>query len=283
MKKNRFLLFVAIACLIAGGIFAYLSFGQHDNLNNEERLVRQIREDVVASETDANSSMIDYLHRRIDFEKLQKINPDVQRWVFMPNTNIDYYVMQEPVEGVCSYLYVDINKEKNDMGSILTMKVPEEDAHLIIYGHHMRIRDHAFANLTDFNDEEHAKKNKYVYVYYPDHSECWELWCAGNTTKNTPVYMTPYELGTNDYQDLIDYIGNNIATYEISSKPDKYTKMLVLSTCHREAGDQNTRFVNIYSPVFYYFYDEDKLVNAPEYDLKDYKQKIIKQNKENED
>lgn len=184
-----------------------------------------------------------YLYRKINFEKLQAINPDATRWVYIPNTNIDYYVMQEQTEGETYYLWRNIYKKKSSWGSILTPKVPEdiEDAHLLLFGHRMSNKSVAFGRLNKYAKQSYGKSHSDVYVYYPDRAERWKLWAVCKSNAEDMIYQIPYTLGSDSYQTLIDHV-DATKLYSLCDKPDNQTKTLVLSTCNGRRSGSSARF-----------------------------------------
>lgn len=195
------------------------------------------------------------LLRKIDFEELQAINTDAQRWIFIPDTNIDYYVMQERNVGEYYYLYNNIYRASNWWGSILTAAVPDnqDDAHLIVFGHHMDgANDVAFSNLPQFVNKSYGEAHPYVYMYYPDHSERWKVWSSCQLWQSDMVYEIPYTLGSSSYQELIDHIDAS-GYYTLAGKPSNRTRTLFLSTCN----GYGERFVLGCVPDIAYYYPEE--------------------------
>lgn len=182
------------------------------------------------------------LLRRIDFDTLRGINPDAERWLYIPDTNIDYYVMQEPREGEYYYLWRDIYGNESSWGSLFTPAQGEDDAHLLIFGHHMSTHDYAFAAITDYASEDFASQHRYVYVYYPDRAERWTVWCAEHVYGNDAVYDSPYIKDTSEYAELLEHIRSK-AEVELTAPPQSDEDILVLSTCHRAWGGASGRFV----------------------------------------
>lgn len=204
------------------------------------------------------------LLRKIDFDELQAINKDATSWLFIPNTNIDYYVMQEQTPGEYKYLYLNIYNESNWWGSILTPAIPggQDDAHQLIFGHHMDGEDEiAFSRLPFFVDKAYGEARPYMYRYYPDHSERWKVWAAVQVSQWDDVYEVPYVLGSDSYDNLLYHIDGS-AYYTLTSKPSKNTQITVLSTCN----GWGERFILACVPDMAYYYptDENLVSSEPE-------------------
>lgn len=255
-------LLVVLSAITACGIYIYL---ETKDIEEDVAVVENVKQQVVLEplilpvdtilaeskpvQTDQN------LLRRIDFTELQSINTDATRWVYIPDTNIDYYVMQEQTVGEYYYLWRDIHKKQSSWGSILTPKEPMnmEDAHLLLFGHHMRDKTVAFSSLNLYNDQSYGEGHPYVYLYYPDRSERWKLWAVCNSNSSDMIYEIPYTLGSDAYQSLIHNI-DSIKTYGLGEVPDNTTQTLVLSTCRGSQGGSPLRFyiVCVLDDVYYY-------------------------------
>ena len=72
--------------------------------------LQDMNEDEVSPEEaeDTEQQFDQNLLRRIDFDELMGINPDATRWLYIPDTNVDYYVMQEQTPNEYAYLYKNI-------------------------------------------------------------------------------------------------------------------------------------------------------------------------------
>lgn len=216
-------------------------------------------------DTDDDDWMYDpdyYLKRKIDFAYLQSINKDATCWLTIPGTNVDYYVMQEPVVGQTFYLWRDIYKNSSSWGSLLSPAVPGggSSAHTLIFGHHMINGYVGFSSFSSYyySDAYNARSFRDVYVYYPDHSERWKVYaaCDGYSTDN--VYNIPTTVGSDNYASLLSNIKAK-SRYTLGKDPDKDTKTLVLSTCNGFYAGSNVRFYVVCVPDVQYSYSSKKI------------------------
>lgn len=287
-KKRRARIITGLVSILALEIVAVAGFlilrnVRDDNVIEEDnRVVEEIKEQVIITpppqptqppEEEPHENTIDEnLLRRVDFDTLQERNADAQRWIYIPDTNIDYYVMQEPEfksDGSYMYLHRDIDKNWSSWGSILTVKGPNdniEDAHLLVFGHHMMDKTVAFSNLHNYYaTEEDADSHKYIYMYYPNHSERWVVWTVVEGLSSDAVYEIPYELGTSAYEELIEDIDSK-GLYDRVDKPSNNTKTLVLSTCNGRVGGTPYRFYVVAVPEARYYYEIETLVKGDYYE-----------------
>lgn len=214
------------------------------------------------SESEYNHVAVDPMKRRIDFASLKRINPDVYAWIYIPNTQIDYYIMQEPTSDSHKYLWSDIYGNYSSTGSLLTYTASDnvEDAHRVIYGHHLMGYPAMFTELVNYKSESYTHSHPYVYMYYEDRVERWKVWAPQNVLASDGVYTMPYILGSDDYSSLLTNLhGNAPMTY--AAKPDENTRTLVLSTCDSPYRIDDGRYVVCCVPDVAYYYDRHELVS----------------------
>lgn len=253
----------AAATAVAIGCLVYI-FCENKPMNDEREQTGDLRGRVVIDDAVGDDSLkvdkgdwSDGLDRRIDFEYLRSVNPDVYCWLYMENPYVDLPVMQEQEVGSTYYLYHDYEGYWNVNGSLLTPKIPEdlEDAHMLIFGHNMGTWSQVmFSALPQkFHESSFAKGNQYIYLYYPDRAERLKLWAAVDSDFDDIVYEVPYTLGSDSYGELLDNIFDN-KLYYVDSEPDKNEKTVVLSTCTGDTGSQ-TRFYLAYKMDAVRYYD----------------------------
>ena len=67
------------------------------------------------------------MRRVVDFDKLQtETNADIYAWIYIPDTNIDYPVLQHPTDDT-RYLNYNIDGSKGYPGCIYTEKANAKD------------------------------------------------------------------------------------------------------------------------------------------------------------
>lgn len=279
-KKRKTIAIVAtimsfIAIIAAGCVILYVVI-QDDKISNDNKVVEDVKEKVATTVVEPTTEMkstnkyqIDEnLLRKIDFDELQSINPDAERWIYIPDTHIDYYVMQEQTVDETFYLYRDIYKESSSWGSILNPKEPMDfdDAHLLFFGHKMANREVGFGCLRNcYSTAEDAENYKYIYVYYPDRAERWVVWTAIRGDENDMVYDIPYQIDTDKYQELIDDLQSK-GMYELVETPTKDTYTIVLSTCNGPYGGSPARFQVVAVPEACYYYKTKTLEKGKYYE-----------------
>ncbi len=181
-------------------------------------------------------------HKKLDWKKLKKINPDIIAWIYVPGTHVDYPVLLD--NGKNYYLHRNFEKKYNILGSIYVPKGTSKDildAHNLFYGHNMR-SGQMFGDLSNYSSKSFWKKHKYVYLYFPGKEEQkWEIYSAHKTTTAHDCYKHGYELETQEYEKLLKAIWND-AYYHTGDKVPSSQRILTLSTC-ADRGRFIDRFV----------------------------------------
>lgn len=77
---------------------------------------------------------------QIDWATLKERNNDVKAWIQIPDTNVNYPVLQGETND--TYIHSDIDHQKLSAGSIFVdcrNEKPFEDFNTVIYGHNMKM------------------------------------------------------------------------------------------------------------------------------------------------
>lgn len=261
-KAQVFMLIVMVFMIIIISIVGYRLFLHNEDIHESDVILNEIREEVICDyEYELKSDLIipdDNLLRVIDFNTLNEASDNVYGWIYIPDTHIDHYVMQEQKVGESYYLWRDIYGNKSSVGSILTPAVPDlgfEDAHTLIFGHRLIDKTEGFSDLKSFRDVDYANAHKYVYLYFEDHVERWEAWTVNydNIHYDDMVYEIPFELKTDSYQNLLNHMSST-ATHVLCDAPTNSDRTLVLSTCYGGSGTEYRLYVS-YKPSAVYYYE----------------------------
>ena len=101
-----------------------------------------------------------------DFEELLKVNPDTIGWINIPNTVIDYVVVQSPYEDDPEYyLHRDFYGNYSKYGTIfLDYRSKLDSKNLILHGHHMQ-DGRMFANINYYGADGNLEFYKKTPVF----------------------------------------------------------------------------------------------------------------------
>lgn len=160
-------------------------------------------------------------------EYLKEINKDIVGWINIPNTNIDYPLLQ------CSnneyYLQYSYNEKWNDAGSIyLDYRNADDftDQNTVIYGH-ARYDGSMFAQVLYYKKQSQYEKAPFITIVLEGKVYYYQIFSA-NILEATADYRKK------DYgSSFTSFIKEMRSSSMIKSaaKVDKNSKIITLSTC----------------------------------------------------
>ncbi len=187
-----------------------------------------------ASETDSKTKKSDAVNGDVNFTELWKINTDIYAWISIPNTNINYPVLQTDGDDAF-YLEHNYKKEYEFAGSIYTEKLNRKDfsdPNTVLYGHNM-LNGTMFRHLHNFRDPDFFAANPYIYIYLPERTLTYEIFSAYEYDDRHILYSFDF----NDKQvfaEYLDYATNPTNSMMYNTRDISVTaddKIITLSTC----------------------------------------------------
>lgn len=166
----------------------------------------------------------------VDFEALQKVNPDVVGWIYQKDTIINYPIMRGNDND--QYLHSDINKKYSVSGSIFMdyrNSGDFSDFNTIVYGHHMHDGS-MFKSLRGYTKEtDYYKDHKTFELITPDKKYHLQIVSAFITPATSEAYTYSFN-NIADKQAFLNYAVKNskISTGVTATTDDK---IITLSTC----------------------------------------------------
>lgn len=173
-KKAVIIIIITILFIICAIGVVYLVWNFY-NLNKGRDFYSDVLSSYVDTQNTADQPQDPRPENPIDFTPLQQRNSDVYAWIVVPNTKINYPIVQN--EQTDFYLRRSLDKDYLFAGCIYTNKVNSKDFSdpvTVVYGHNMR-DDTMFCMLHEFEKEKFFKKNKYFYIYTPDRKLTYEI------------------------------------------------------------------------------------------------------------
>ena len=183
---------------------------------------------------------------KVDFTSLKKINPDVVGWIHIPDTGIDYPIVQ--AKDNTKYLHRTFKGKDSHVGAIFldTLCAPDFSSfNSIIYGHNLK-NGEMFGKLkklydVEYNSKADYKKHPKVWIITPDHALEYEIFAFREISvdKDRDVYTVdlPDEKERRAFFDK----QSRKSQKETGIKPGEKDKMITLSTC--TSRTQKGRFV----------------------------------------
>ncbi len=179
---------------------------------------------------------------KINLEKIKAQNNGVVGWIRIPETNIDYPIMQEKDNKY--YLNHDFNNEVSVSGSIfmdyrnnISKQHIEEyglDQNIILYGHNMK-NNTMFGELERYKNAEMINKNDLIVININDDVLVYRIFAVYTSNPNFNYRQINYN--EEEFENFINVVKEKNDLKEkinISSQD----KILTLSTC-----DNKERFV----------------------------------------
>ena len=171
----------------------------------------------------------------VDLVTLRKQYLDVQGWLTIPDTGIDYPVLQSEQENGEFYLKRNYKKEYDINGSLFLQadcKV-SESRNLIIYGHNMN-SGAMFGNLDFYADETYYQEHPFAYLQTEDSIQEYRIVTVLKADRN----LFPFQQKLADAEAVQGYLkaAKQREVFETGDDYLKciYDKVLTLITCSYE-------------------------------------------------
>ena len=245
-KKRRsifpiLLIIVGIGLIVAAAaIYINAQIGYKQASDSYQKIEKQY-----VSDKDASGVPI------VDFDALAKANPEIVGWIYVPDTNINYPVVQ--AKDNSKYLNTLFDGTSNASGAIFLdfedVAPGMVDQQTTIYGHHMN--DGSMFNvISDTTDQ--ATFDSIEYVYYITRDGTYKLRpLATKVVEDTyaKARATNFEGDdglTNYLSEMLD--GASAVANDATDRAASATKVVTLVTC-RSLSFSNTRAVMVLTPV----------------------------------
>ena len=166
---------------------------------------------------------------------LMTANPNVIGWISIPDTSIDYPILQNKADNDF-YLHKDLNGDYLYSGSIFLDSENNLDDQSIknIYGHHMKAgykNGLMFREVMNFKDPDFLKSHQKIYI-----------WSASKSYTYKPLACISRKADPNlrilKNTEIEEYLSKN---YGLSITPNR--KILILVTCSYGQTDERTYLI----------------------------------------
>ena len=170
----------------------------------------------------------------VNFTELWAINPDIYAWIKIPNTAVNYPVLQSSVDDAF-YLEHNIYRQYEFAGCIYSEKINSKsftDPNTILYGHNL-LNGTMFASLHNFRDPDFFANNEYIYILLPDSTLVYQIFSAYEYDDRHLMYSFNFN-DKNEFAHYLEYATNptNSMTYNIRDiNVTADDTIITLSTC----------------------------------------------------
>lgn len=168
---------------------------------------------------------------RQTLEDLKAKNPDFKLWLYIEDTNINYYVLQSTDNDF--YLHKNINKKYFKAGSLFMdfrNNAEEMTGNTIIYGHNMHDQS-MFYDLKKFLDKDFFDSHPYVYTYSLDEVTVWQIFSVRTTTTDEYYIKTAFSSDEQYYNFIEDFKLKSLYASDVILTAE--SDILTLTTCHK--------------------------------------------------
>ena len=186
--------------------------------------------------------------RDVDFGKLKERNEDVRAWIYLPDSKIDYPVLQG--EDNDFYLHRDIDKNYLYDGSIYidsTNEFPFRDKNTVIYGHHM-FSGAMFCGLEKFADKEYFDSHRIFQLTTEDGKYDIHAIAYLNEDAFSDLYLTDFDDASFTTTDFINLIKENAKVLS-DEDFDETDTFVTMSTCAYNYDDARHQVIGIIKPA----------------------------------
>jgi sortase B len=194
--------------------------------------------------SDSAFAAVDPKHDAVDIGKLQKeINPEIYAWIYIPQTGIDYPILQHADKADEAFYATHNEKgEEDPKGAINTeyYNLKEfKDYLTIAYG-----TNHGdgtmFSNLDFYRDPEFFKSQPYIYVYTEDKLLVYKTFAEYEfeSTHIILYYAPTVDWLYESYLEKLENFPGIDANVDKDAWPDKNDRILTLSTHIKDKDDK---------------------------------------------
>lgn len=223
-------LVVLIAALIGLGAIAFQYISQQRAYDDLEQY---------ASLSDSENMTL--VNLTVDWDALRAVNPDIVAWIYVPDSPINYPVVQGDDNE--EYLHKAFDGSTGWLASAGTIFLDStnssdfSDRNSALYGHHMNDGS-MFASLSDWQNNDEFNAHRDIYVLTPQGNYRLKTFALVKTTGDDALVQTTFS-SDESYQSYIqDKLDRSVTTQqgEVLSAADIRQSML-FSTCEYSQAD----------------------------------------------
>lgn len=181
--------------------------------------------------------------KNLNWDGLKAENGDIYAWIYIPDTVIEYPIVQHPSDDEY-YLANNLDKKEGNPGCIFTQRLNSKDftdCNTVIYGHNMR-SGKMFRGLHDYEDPEFFKSHPYIYIYTEGGPLVYQVFAAYKSDDAHILYANDFST-MEGFQVYLDKVFNNTDTTANIDKTlgiSALNHIITLSTC---TGNPSERYL----------------------------------------
>lgn len=179
-----------------------------------------------------------------EYAALYEQNPELVGWITIPDTDIDYPVMQSSEEDPDFYLTHDFDRQEDSNGTPFLdarNQYQPRDTNLIIYGHNMK-SGLMFGSLKKYLDEDYLKEHRTIQfntLYEKGTYEIIAVCLAKVEYQDEEVFRYYNFMNASSEQSFQEYLDNitKLSVYDTPIEAEYGDQLLTLSTCNNYTED----------------------------------------------
>lgn len=194
--------------------------------------------------TPTGNSIRDEQGRLIYFKELLEKNPDTIGWLNIPDTNIDYVVMQNN-QSPLYYLRKNFNKEYQRAGCLFldeNSTIEGSPSNMVIHGHNMRSTNNMFHYLEFMRKLDYFKEHTSFHfdtIYQTGQWKIFSIFITNGSNKIEPYfdYSKTTFPDSSDFLNFIYQLKIRSLYHNDSVKINENDQLVTLSTCIYDLDD----------------------------------------------
>lgn len=268
-KLKRYLppclmLFFAAIFLVSAGVLAKRAWEDYHQAEQNDYLVDLVQKEQAQVQrppiSSGNSTYVEPLSAFVEiahpvtgepvkvlreYASVYQLNPDMAGWIHIPNTTLNYPVVQKPGEPDY-YLHRDFYDNNSRHGTVYAhnqadLQTPSDN--VTIFGHNMTDGS-MFAILHEYTKKEYYDANPYIYFDTLYEHRTYQILAVFEIDINKSDFDYHNVVDTNafTFQNFLDN-SKKLSFYDTGVSAKYGDKLLTLSTCDKDTSTDNKRFV----------------------------------------
>lgn len=187
----------------------------------------------VPAPVEQDSHMEDLM--QIDLDALRQVNPDVIGWILIPDTEINYPLLQG--EDNDFYLNHTWKGQKNSVGSVFLEyqnSADMMDYNTIVYGHNMRDGS-MFADIRNYAVKDYWKTNPFIYIVTDAGVYRYDVFSAYKADLEGLTFGVEFPKEESK-DNFLRYIRRE-SDFNAGIVPEPNDRILTLSTCYGNTNE----------------------------------------------
>lgn len=229
-NKKIVIIISSIAFIICATYIGYYIYNNRKDESVNEKLVEYIKEENIIENETKKSEFLAKLG------ELKKQNSDLIGWIEIPDTNINYPVVQ--TDNNDYYVNHNFEKQKSSTGTIFLHKdcdITKPSNNLIIYGHRTTTGT-MFETLTKYKNEEFYKEHKTFKFSTLEEEAEYKIIAVFRSQvfyENQNVFKYYKFKGTEKAEEFENYVDNikKLCLYNIEDTAEFGDELITLTTC----------------------------------------------------